>query len=242
MTLDPVVAITDASEIGCTIASHLVTRGWRVAIYHPLISAPRAEALVQQLGRDRAHRHQIALETWETLQDAVEATKATFGQAPQHAVISIDRWDGGGGGPLHLGGLNDNGAYRRLAVNADAVYAALRVFLPTMVEARSGSIVVLGSRMGERTSESAGAAAYAAAKAAALALARTAAQEVLLHGVRVNSIVVSMADSPDARAAMPDFDPARWVSPDAIAKVVGFLVSDDASAVTGAAIPLYGHV
>jgi len=40
---------------------------------------------------------------------------------------------------------------------------------------------------------------------------------------------------------MPNADFGKWVSPDAIAKVIVFLASDDAAAITGAAIPVCGR-
>jgi NAD(P)-dependent dehydrogenase (short-subunit alcohol dehydrogenase family) len=243
MTLDPVVAITDISVLGSAIASRLATRGWRIAVYHPALKTPHAEALVHQLGAERAHAHPFVMEKWKTLDDAVAATTAHFGQSPRHAVIAFDQWEGMSGGPLHIGGSDDNGVYRRLTTaNAETVYRTMRAVLPAMVEARDGSIVVIGSRLGERPDDGAGAAPYAAAKAAVLAFVQAAAREVASHGVRVNAIVTSMSDSPEARAAMPGFDAAKWVSPEAIAKVVAFLVSDDARAVTGATIPMYGEV
>ena len=37
---------------------------------------------------------------------------------------------------------------------------------------------------------------------------------------------------------MPDADTARWVKPEAIAKVVRFLVSQESAPVKGAAVPV----
>jgi NAD(P)-dependent dehydrogenase (short-subunit alcohol dehydrogenase family) len=111
-----------------------------------------------------------------------------------------------------------------------------------MVEAKQGSIVVVGSRAVERPWTSAGAAAYAAAKAAVVTMAETVATEVLEHGVRVNAILPSTMDTAANRAAMPDADPSRWVALSSAAAVIAFLFSDDARDVSGAAIPVYGRV
>ena len=43
-------------------------------------------------------------------------------------------------------------------------------------------------------------------------------------------------------AAMPDADPSRWVAPDALADVIGFLASPAARAVHGACLPVVGLV
>jgi len=56
----------------------------------------------------------------------------------------------------------------------------------------------------------------------------------------VNSILPSIIDTPANRKAMPEAVFALWPKPEDIALVILFLCSDDAKAVHGAAIPVYG--
>ena len=49
-----------------------------------------------------------------------------------------------------------------------------------------------------------------------------------------------MIDTPANRAAQPDADHSKWVQPEAIAKVVRFLVSEESGPISGAAVPVYG--
>ena len=62
------------------------------------------------------------------------------------------------------------------------------------------------------------------------------------RGINVNCVLPSTLDTPANRAAMPEADPSRWVSPDALAEVIGFLASDAARAIHGALIPVLGRV
>jgi NAD(P)-dependent dehydrogenase (short-subunit alcohol dehydrogenase family) len=243
MNSEPVVAITDVLPIGRATARLLAHRGSRIALYHSTLQMSHAEALVQEFGADRVYAHAIASDAWQSLADAIDATAAVFGTAPQHAVIWCDRWDAGGGGPLHVGGWNDQGHFQRtLAANLEATYRTLRAVLPAMVAARRGSVVMIGSRMAESPEDSEGAAVHGAAKAAALALARTAAREVADHDVRVNSILITVPDAPETQTALRGLGPRSWCCPDDVAKLVAFLLSDDARAVTGATIPMFGRI
>ena len=110
-----------------------------------------------------------------------------------------------------------------------------------MVAARHGSVVVMGSRFAERPWEGAGAAAFTAAKSATTALVQAVAQEVLEFGVRVNTILEGIVDEPGARACVPHADHSRWVPMHSLVAVIGFLLSDEARAISGAAIPVYGR-
>jgi NAD(P)-dependent dehydrogenase (short-subunit alcohol dehydrogenase family) len=67
------------------------------------------------------------------------------------------------------------------------------------------------------------------------------AEELKDRNITVNAILPGIIDTPRNRLDMPQADFTRWVSPDAIAKVIQFLASDDSAAVTGAAIPVFGR-
>jgi NAD(P)-dependent dehydrogenase (short-subunit alcohol dehydrogenase family) len=86
----------------------------------------------------------------------------------------------------------------------------------------------------------AGAAAYAASKAAAVALMDSLAADARGTGVRVNTILPSIIDTPANRRAMPNSDFAAWPKPEDIAKVILFLCSDAAKTIHGAAVPVFG--
>ena len=127
----------------------------------------------------------------------------------------------------------------QLSLNLRSAALALRAVLPTMVERGHGRVVAISSRAARRPF--AGAAAYAASKAGVIALVEAASEEVKRSGVCVNCVLPSVIDTPANRAAQPDADPSRWVRPEEIGAVIAFLCSTEASAVTGAAIPVYGR-
>ncbi len=138
-----------------------------------------------------------------------------------------------------LGEMTDEQWDGQFALNARSAALVLGAVLPGMAARGGGRAVAVGSRAALRPF--AGASAYAASKAAVIALVETASQEVRGAGVNVNCVLPSVIDTPANRAADPAADPDRWVRPREIGEVVAFLCSREASAVTGAAIPVYGR-
>jgi NAD(P)-dependent dehydrogenase (short-subunit alcohol dehydrogenase family) len=125
--------------------------------------------------------------------------------------------------------------------NLETARVTLQALLPRLVAAKSGSVVAIGSRTARRPWEGARSAAYAASKAALVALVQATAAEVLDDGVRINAVLPSTIDTPANRAAMPKHDPSKWVSVESLSGVIGFLLSDAARDISGAAIPVYGR-
>ncbi len=133
-----------------------------------------------------------------------------------------------------------------VASNLNGAYACSHAVLPQMVARRSGSIVNVSSVNGLLAL---GDPAYSAAKAGMVAMTKALAMEYGRYGIRANCVLPGTVRTPiwDQRKAK---DPnvlkqlERWyplgriVEPDEVARVIAFLASDEASAVTGAAIPV----
>ena len=87
----------------------------------------------------------------------------------------------------------------------------------------------------------AGMGAYAASKSGVHRLTEALAAE-WKGKVTVNAVLPSIIDTAANRASVPDADFAKWVRPEELANVILFLVSDAASAITGALLPVNGRV
>jgi NAD(P)-dependent dehydrogenase (short-subunit alcohol dehydrogenase family) len=72
-------------------------------------------------------------------------------------------------------------------------------------------------------------------------LTESLAEELKDRGITVNAVLPSTMDTARNRIDMPTADFTRWVTPSAMGEVIAFLLSDSASAVTGALIPVSGR-
>jgi NAD(P)-dependent dehydrogenase (short-subunit alcohol dehydrogenase family) len=127
---------------------------------------------------------------------------------------------------------------RLYALNVATALNASRSVLPLL--RWGGAIVNIGAAAAGRAEVGMGA--YAAAKSAVLRLTESLAAELKADGIRVNAVLPSIIDTPANRADMPDADFGKWVKPEELAEVIAFLLSDKASGITGAAIPVTGRV
>lgn len=107
-----------------------------------------------------------------------------------------------------------------------------------MQQQGSGSIVHMTARPG--LEPVGGSAAYGVSKAALAHLVRILDVELRPRGIRVNGVAPALIDTPVNRSFVPADLMAHAVSPEAIAAVIAFLVSDAAAPVSGAILPAYG--
>ncbi|MBD3729624.1 MAG: SDR family NAD(P)-dependent oxidoreductase [Sphingomonadales bacterium] len=137
-------------------------------------------------------------------------------------------------------GEGDPATYDKMfRINVQTAANACAAALPALREARGAVVNVAAAAT---LKAGAGMGAYAASKAGVMKLTEALAAEELDSGVRVNAVMPSIIDTPANRKDMPDADFGKWVSPDALAGVVAFLLSADAAPVTGACLPVTGGV
>jgi NAD(P)-dependent dehydrogenase (short-subunit alcohol dehydrogenase family) len=180
------------------------------------------------------------------LGDAVSLIRADLfdGDAALAAVEAVQELEGvvnlvGGfasGGRVHETDLEE--FMRMIRLNLVPGFNLARAAMPRLAE-RGGAFVGVSARAALRPFP--GAAGYITGKAAVLAFVHALDAEYRDQGVRCNAVLPSVIDTPANREASPDADYSKWVRPEAIAKVIRFLVSEDSAPTTGAAIPVYGR-
>ena len=131
--------------------------------------------------------------------------------------------------------------------NLDAVFLTTKKVLPWMQKAKKGSIVNVASVVGLKGV--AYMSAYGAAKAGLINFTRATAIEAAPH-VRVNSIIPGAVMTPATERAIPDeklmeatvnsIPLKRIAEPAELAKPIAFLLSSDASFITGASLVVDG--
>ncbi len=126
-----------------------------------------------------------------------------------------------------------------IGTNLRGTMLAARAVLRPMMAKKRGAIVALTSVAGLRASP--GQAAYAASKGAIHAMVRTLAVEVAKYGIRVNALAPGLIDAGMVKATAParleqtlaHVPMARLGQAREVARCATFLLSDDASFVTG---------
>ena len=181
--------------------------------------------------------------------------EADVANAVATTVREFGRLDGafnnsGGGstfGPVQT--LDGAGFRADVDLNLTSVFYSVKHEVPALLDAGGGSIVNNASNLGVVGMPHASP--YVAAKHAVIGLTRAVALETAQLGVRVNALVTGGVDTPMFRASMgatPEGEAFiagqhpmnRVAQPHEIAGFVAYLLSDDASFVTGAALAIDG--
>ena len=127
----------------------------------------------------------------------------------------------------------------QMTINLDTAYFMTRAVLPPMKAAGRGAIVYIGTSA--MLSPFSGASGYIVSKVALGGLMRCVDVEVRTQGIRCNTVVVRIVDTPRNRAENPDADFSRWTTGDDLAQVVEWLCTDASAPLSGGLIPAYGR-
>ena len=222
-----VIVVTGASgALGKVVAEVALARGARVAgVDHAPSQLPATANRIELGGVDLTDAAQA--------KKAIDAAAAHFGRLD--ALINI-----AGGFAFEAVAEGDPKTWQRMyALNVLTALNASRAAIPHLAASGRGRIVNVGA-MGALQA-GAGMGAYAASKAGVHRLTEALAAE-WKGKITVNAVLPSTIDTPANRASMPKADFAKWVRPEELAKVILFLASDAASAVTGALLPVSGRV
>jgi 3-oxoacyl-[acyl-carrier protein] reductase len=227
--------------IGGAIALELARQGADVAVHHHRNRAG-AEAVaeaVRALGR-RAEVFGADLGAETLPEDLVERVESALGR------VSLLACAAGMYRPGMAAFLDPDDWDEVFRVNLRGTFLLCQAFLPAMLRAREGSVVMVGSESAE--TGSAGMGAYTASKAGLVGLMRTLALEAGPRGVRVNLVSPGVIETgmlaeldADKRAAIASRTAlGRLGSPEEVASAVAFLLSEAARYITGAVLPVNG--
>jgi NAD(P)-dependent dehydrogenase (short-subunit alcohol dehydrogenase family) len=125
--------------------------------------------------------------------------------------------------------------------NLKSTWNLLRAFLPGMRERGYGRMVFVSSKS-TLAQGSPGLGLYLAAKAGINMLVQTAAEEVKDLDININAVLPSIIDNPQNRKDMPAENPAKWVTAEGLAELIGGIMGVHSRHVNGALIPVSGRV
>ena len=232
-----------ASGIGAATLRRLASEG--AAVVCADISDEAGEAVARELREGGAAASFVHCDVGELAQ--VEAAVAHA--ASEHGGLDIMHnnaaWSGGG----WVADIPPEDWDRSIRIMLTAVFYGCRAAIPAMLERGGGSIVNTASI--EAFGGEMLASPYTTAKAGVVNFTRNVAIEYGRKGIRANSICPGIVETPmfelmatvskRTRQEMAELHAiGRVIRPEEIASVVAFLCSDDASAVTGAALVVDG--
>lgn len=172
----------------------------------------------------------------------------------RHGTVDILVNNAGTPGPHPVTETTEEQWDRVLAVNLKSVFLCSKAVLPYMMQQRRGAIVNTASAVG--VIGSAGQASYCASKGGVVLLTKAMALDHAAAGIRVNCVCPGFTQTPMVERFLASFDAkkraqleesfrslhplGRFARPEEVARAILYLASDEASFVTGVALPVDG--
>ncbi len=233
--LDKVVVITGGTGgLGTALIGRLLRRNYRLAITYLLPEEAERFESQFEVDDERITIRRVDATNPEAINGFMKEIAEQFGAI--HVVCALV---GGWAGGRDVEETDDLRFERMVDLNLRSAFYTSRAALPHLRAAGWGRLILVGSRAAFDTPG--GQAAFNAAKAGVVALGKTIASELDGSGVTCNVLLPSVIDTPATRSTAPYADYIKWPTPDEIAAVAEFLISDESGVITGAAVPVFGR-
>ncbi len=220
--------------MGTALVHRLIYGDYRLAVTYLLPDeAERFEAEFD-IDEDRLLLLRVDAANPEAVTSLMKDVAGRWGNI--HGLCSLV---GGWAGGRDVEETDDVRFERMIDLNLRSAFYAVRAAIPHLKESGWGRIILVGSRAA--LDHPSGQAAFNIAKAGVVALGQSAAEELEGSGVTANVLMPSVIDTPATRKSLPYADYVNWPTPDEIAAVADFVLSEESAVINGALIPVYGR-
>ncbi|PZD74300.1 Dihydroanticapsin 7-dehydrogenase [Acaryochloris thomasi RCC1774] len=217
--------------LGLGVTPQILMAGAEVTI--PFINESEVNRLRERLSAaELARTHFVKADLMQ------ESSVAELVMGMQRVDVLIHLVGGFAMGPTHE--FSEQDWIQMLDLNLRTAFLLCKHSLKRMRQHGYGRIVTVGSQGAVQPGGQL--AAYCAAKAGVVALTQSIADETRGTNITANVVLPSIIDTPSNREAMGTEQVDQWVKPESLGQVIGFLASEAAQDIRGAAVPVYGSL
>ena len=212
------------------MSTHLAAQGHDVVV-HYRNSAEEAHDVVEEIRRSggRAELVQADLRNATEADAMAEGLGTLQGLVNNAGALLLKRYDE----------LDEDDWTEMLGANLTTAFNATRAVLP-LLRRSGGRVINITDVASTRSSPRALTLPYSIAKAGLLTFTKTLAREEASYGITVNAIAPGLLEHSQPLPEVDRIPAGRYGTAEDVAAVVDFLLSDGASYVTGASIPVSG--
>lgn len=230
-----VALITGATgSLGRAVAARFAEDGWRLGLGGS--AEGRLRAMAGDLHLDDDHWASAVADLTDPVAArlVVESIEGRFG-----AIDAVIHLVGGWAGGTPITAVDPDDIATMHEQHVRTTHHVVTAAVPGMVARGWGRVLAVGTPFATEPGATSGG--YAIAKAGQETLLRMLAKEVAGTGVTVNMVLAKTIDAKHEREREPSAMNAGWTTPEEIAATFRYLASDEAAAINGARIPLFGR-
>jgi NAD(P)-dependent dehydrogenase (short-subunit alcohol dehydrogenase family) len=229
-----VVITGGTGGLGTALVRRLIRQDYRIAVTYLLPDEAQSFETEFEVDEEQVMLTRVDCTNPEAVNSYIKEVADSWGEI--HGLCALV---GGWAGGRDVEETDDVRFERMLDLNLRSAFYAVRAAVPHLKEAGWGRILLVGSRAAVDHFEAQ--AAFNIAKAGVAALGQSVATELDGTGITANVLMPSVIDTPATRRSLPYADYVNWPTPDEIAAVAEFLLSEGSGVMNGALVPVYGR-